>query len=137
MPFRETNPVAERIALFHEVDSGLNTVAELCRRHGLSRTTFYAWKARRDAGEERWYVDRSHAVARSSHATDAAKVEAIVASRRRDPTFRPQKIRAALARTPAITAVPPSRPTPRRSRPWTSQKWHRRRRGRAWLMAPA
>ena len=41
MPFRETSPVAERIALLREFETGVFTVSELCRRHGISRETFY------------------------------------------------------------------------------------------------
>ena len=41
MPFRETSPVAERIALMMEFETSVFTVAELCRRHGISRETFY------------------------------------------------------------------------------------------------
>jgi putative transposase len=33
------------IGILREQDAGAKT-AELCRRHGISRATFYAWKAR-------------------------------------------------------------------------------------------
>jgi putative transposase len=33
------------IAILREQDAGAKT-AELCRRHGISSATFYAWKAR-------------------------------------------------------------------------------------------
>jgi hypothetical protein len=36
MPFRETSPVAERIALMREFETGVFTVSELCRRRGIS-----------------------------------------------------------------------------------------------------
>ena len=69
MPFKETCPVEERIALFGEYETGVFTVADLCRRHGISRETFYVWKRRRESGEARWFEDRSHAVERCAHAT--------------------------------------------------------------------
>ena len=59
MPFRESSPVEERIALFGEYETGVFTVADLCRRHGISRETFYVWKRRRESGEPRWFEDRS------------------------------------------------------------------------------
>jgi transposase-like protein len=47
MPFKETCPVEERIALLREYETGVFTVSELCRRFGISRETFYVWKRRR------------------------------------------------------------------------------------------
>src|SRR5690242_15918524 len=96
MPFRETSPVAERIAMLREFDTGVFTVSELCRRHGISRETFYVWQRRRASGEERWFEERSHAVARCPHATDGWTAERIIAVRRRFAHFGPKKIRARL-----------------------------------------
>ena len=55
MPFRETSPVAERIALLREFETGVFTVSELCRRHGISRETFYVWQRRWASGEAGWF----------------------------------------------------------------------------------
>lgn len=97
MPFRESSPVEERIALFREHDSGAFTVAELCRRrYGISRETFYVWKRRRESGEECWFEELSRAPGCCPHATSAATAEAIIAVRRRFPRFGPKKIRARL-----------------------------------------
>ena len=41
MPFKETCPVEERIALFRDYETGVFTVSERCR--GISRETFYVW----------------------------------------------------------------------------------------------
>ena len=43
MPFKETCPVEERIAMFGEYETGVFTVGELCRRHGISRETLYQY----------------------------------------------------------------------------------------------
>jgi transposase InsO family protein len=94
MPFRETSPVAERIALKQEFETGAFTVSELCRRHGISRETFYVWQRRWASGETRWFEDRSHAVAGCPHATDGRIAERIVAVRRQFPHFGPKKIKA-------------------------------------------
>ena len=96
MPFRETSPVAERIALLREFDTGVFTVSELCRRHGISRESFYVWQRRRASGEEHWFEDRSHAVANCPHATDGRIAKRIIAVRRQFPHFGPKKIKARL-----------------------------------------
>jgi transposase-like protein len=69
MPFKETCPMEERIALLREYETGVFTVSELCRRHGISRETFYVWKRRRERGEARWFEELSHATASCPHAT--------------------------------------------------------------------
>ena len=94
MPFRETSPVAERIALKREFETRVFTVSELCRRHGISRETFYVWQRRWASGEARWFEDRSHAVASCPHATDGRIAERIIAVRRRFAHFGPKKIKA-------------------------------------------
>ena len=97
MPFKETCPVEERIALFREYETGVFTVADLCQRHGISRETFYVWKRRRASRDARWFEARSHAVARCSHATSGLLADRVIATRRRFPHFGPKKIKAWLA----------------------------------------
>ena len=94
MPFKETCPVEERIALFRDYDSRAFSVSELCRRYGISRETFYVWHRRRELGNERWFEGGSHAVARCPHATPEGLAERIVAVRRRFAHFGPKKIKA-------------------------------------------
>jgi transposase-like protein len=69
MPFKETCPVEERIALFREYATGEFSVSDLCRRYRISRETFYVWQRRRRSGDGRWFEDRSHRVASCPHAT--------------------------------------------------------------------
>jgi len=97
MPFRESSPVEERIALFRAYDSGAFSAAELCRRYGISRDVFYVWKRRRDSGEARWFEERSRAPGRCPHAVPPSMVAAIVAMRQRFARFGPKKIKARLA----------------------------------------
>lgn len=94
MPFRETSPVAERIALMREFETGVFTVSELCRRHGISRETFYVWQRRWARQEVRWFEDRSHAVASCPHVTQGRIAERIISVRQRFPHFGPKKIKA-------------------------------------------
>jgi transposase InsO family protein len=96
MPFKETCPVEERIALMRDYETGVFSVSDLCRRYGVSRETFYVWKRRRESGEERWFEERSHTVTSCPHATADELVDRIVATRRRFAQFGPKKIKARL-----------------------------------------
>ena len=98
MPFKETCPVEERIALFREYETGVFSVSDLCRRHGISRETFYVWKRRRENGEARWFEELRHAAASCPHATSGGVADRVIAVRRRFPHFGPKKIKAWLER---------------------------------------
>lgn len=97
MPFKETCRVEERIALTRAYESGAFGVSELCRRHGISRETFYVWKRRRDSGDARWFEELSRRPGSCPHATDEQALAAIIALRERFPHFGPKKIKARLA----------------------------------------
>lgn len=97
MAFRESSPVEERIALFNAYESGAFTVVDLCERYDISRETFYVWKRRRDAGDARWFDEKSRTPGHCPHATPSETVAAILALRQRFPRFGPKKIRARLA----------------------------------------
>lgn len=94
MPFRESSPMEERIALFREYETGAFSVTELCARHGISRETFYVWKRRRENGGPHWFEERSHATKSCPHATEGQLAKHIVATRRRFPHFGPKKVKA-------------------------------------------
>ena len=88
----------ERIALFRDYETGVFTVSELCRRHGISRETFYVWKRRRESGDPRWFEELSHAAASCPHATSDWVADRVIAVRQRFPDFGPKKIKAWLER---------------------------------------
>lgn len=98
MPFIETCRMEERVRMLVDYDSGNWNVSELCRRYGVSRDTFYAWRQRRDAGAADWFLDRSHAPRHCPHRTDEALAEAVIAMRRRFPHLGPRKLLAKLTR---------------------------------------
>src|SRR5262249_7928099 len=87
MPFRETCRMEERIRMLSEYDTGNWSVAELCRRYGVSRDTFYEWRRRRDGGALDWFMDRSHAPLRCPHTTSAELRDAIISLRRIFPIW--------------------------------------------------
>lgn len=96
MPFRESSRMEERIALMRAYDSGLFTVTDLCARHGVCRQTFYDLKVRRDAGDERWFEERSRAPLSRPHTTSPEVIARIVALREKFVHFGPKKLRAKL-----------------------------------------
>ena len=104
MPFRESSPVEERIALFREFETRAFSVTELCARQGISRETFYVWKHRRASGQAHWFEDRSHAVEGCPHATAGRLADRIIATRQQFPHFGPKKVKAWLERqSPDVT----------------------------------
>lgn len=98
MPFRDTRPMEERIALLREFETGAFSVTDLCSRHGISRETFYVWKERRESGDPHWFEDRSHATRSCPHATVSRIEKRIIATRERFAHFGPKKIKAWLER---------------------------------------
>lgn len=97
MPFKESCRVEERIALLRAYESGAFTVAELAARYGVSRETVYQWKRRREAGDARWFEEKSRAPGHCPHATPPDVIAAIIALRERFPRFGPKKIKSRLA----------------------------------------
>src|SRR4051812_21099383 len=96
MPFIETCRMEERVRMLSEYDSGNWNVAELCRRYGICRDTFYEWRRRREGGAPDWFMDRSHAPQHCPHTTSAELKDAIISLRRRYPHLGPRKLLAKL-----------------------------------------
>lgn len=96
----------QRIGMLAEYDAGHWSVSDLCRRYGVSRDTFYAWRARRASGEADWFCDRSHATRSCAHRTDGAIEAEIIALRRRFAHLGPRKLLAVLARRDPFTDWP-------------------------------
>nr|WP_245431847.1 helix-turn-helix domain-containing protein [Rhizobium sophoriradicis] len=57
----------ERVRMLSDYVSGHWSVIDLCRRFGVSRETFYAWRKRQMSGAEDWFVDRSHGTVSCPH----------------------------------------------------------------------
>ena len=106
MPFHETCRMEERVRMLAEYDTGNWSVSELCRRYGVCRDTFYAWRQRREGGAADWFNDLSHAPRTCPHETDAALKDAIVGLRRRFPYMGPRKLLAKLKRETPVTNWP-------------------------------
>ena len=107
MPFREASVEQQRAEFVELAGGGAVSVAEACRRFGISRQTGYRWLGRAAAGEG--LGDRPSRPRASPHRTPPAVEAAILALRAEHPTWGAAKLRAALARrgvaVPAVSTV--------------------------------
>lgn len=92
MPWRETEPMHERLRFIEEFLSGLYTTSELCERFGVSRKTGYKWRDRFLAEGRAGLVDRSHAPHHCPHKLAPRIAEAIVGARTKHPHWGPRKL---------------------------------------------
>jgi putative transposase len=98
MPWRETCVMDERMALMVDWNRGEHSVAELCRRYGVSRRVAYKWKRRYDGEGLDGLKDRSRAPHLHPNAVSEAVEEALLAFRRQHPGWGAKKTRARLCR---------------------------------------
>jgi transposase InsO family protein len=106
MPWLETEPMTERMRLVLAVERGEQTMAELCRQFGISRKTGYKWLARYAAAGALGLRDQSRAPHRCPHAVSPEVREAILALRRRYPTWGPKKLAVKLEQQRPRVVVP-------------------------------
>src|SRR3979411_2623808 len=89
--------VAWRLKLLHEASVMPRNVAQACRHFGLSRNTFYKWKARHRVHGEAGLLGRPRVPPRSPRATPREVVTKILYLRQRYH-FGPGRIAAYLRR---------------------------------------
>lgn len=106
MPWRERSLMDERVQFISDYQRLLFTMTELCDRFGVSRKTGYKWIARYTADGAAGLAARSSRPQHSPQATDAPVVAAIVALRRRYPTWGGKKILAVLGEREPTWALP-------------------------------
>ncbi len=91
----------QRVRMMAEWESGEESVAELCRRYGISRKTAYRWWARwREQGLE-GLEERSRAPHRQPQRIAPAWERAVVEARGAHPTWGPKKLRVELEKLTA------------------------------------
>ncbi|MEQ8818951.1 MAG: IS481 family transposase [Sumerlaeia bacterium] len=111
MPWKETSPKMEKVQFIAAWRTNQDSMAELCRQFGISRKTGYKIVARWRAEEEGAFTEHSRAPKSCPWATKAPVREAILALRRKHPTWGPKKLRARLAqdhpgeRWPALSTI--------------------------------
>lgn len=99
MPWKETCAMQERlefIAAWKTEEE--ETVAELCRRFGITRRTGYKWLGRYEQAGWAGLVERSRAPLRHANQVEAGVEEEVLAARRRRPQWGPRKLRDWLRR---------------------------------------
>ena len=92
LPWKETSVESERLQFIERHAAGEETVAELCRRFGISRKTGYKLIGRYEAYGEGGLLDLSRAPHYHPNATPTQVVERIVEAKRRRPTRGPKKV---------------------------------------------
>ena len=89
MPWKETDPMKERVKFVLDAESGLYRMTELCQGYGISREKGYKWLNRyRDEGIE-GLKDRSRAPEHCPHRTSEAIQEKIIQARKKHPRWGP------------------------------------------------
>src|SRR5215467_1844098 len=97
MPWKESSVMEQRRKFIEEYESDLVTMAELCRRYGISRETGYKWVKRYQESGWEGLEDLSRAPQRHPNRTAPELEERIVALRRRHPRWGPRKLHTHLS----------------------------------------
>jgi putative transposase len=106
MPWRERLPMDERVQFISDYQRQLFTMTEICDRYGVSRKTGYKWIARYAADGAAGLAVRSSRPQHSPQATDTPVVQAIVALRKRYPSWGGKKILAVLGEREPTWSLP-------------------------------
>ena len=99
MPWQETCVQEQRIRFLHDQQKKEDSMAELCRRYGLSRRVGYKWVERYRQGGLEALHDRSRAPRRHPNQTPAAIEQRILELRAEHGRRGPTTLQA-VARTP-------------------------------------
>ena len=109
MPWTETTPMKELVSFIGKWEAKVYRFGELCQRFGISRKTGYKWLERYEREGLEGLQPRSRAPKSCPHRMAASSAEAIVATRRRHPTWGGRKILDYLRRQrPELTLPAPS-----------------------------
>lgn len=92
MPWKETSVESERLRFIERHCAGEETVAELCRRFGISRKTGYKLIGRYRAYGDSGLLNLSRAPHHHPNATPTEVAERIVEAKDKRPTWGPKKI---------------------------------------------
>jgi transposase InsO family protein len=98
MPWKECLVPDERLRFVLECLTAADSMAAVCRRHGVSRRVGYKWLARYKEHGRDGLADRSRATRTHPNQVEAELERRILAVRAGHPTWGPRKLLAALAR---------------------------------------
>jgi transposase InsO family protein len=106
MPWKASSVVDERTRFVLEYERGLCSMAELCRRHGVSRETGYVWTKRYESEGLEGLYDRSRAPLRPGNQTPAEIEAAVLELRREHMRWGPRKLKWMLEQAEPEVAWP-------------------------------
>lgn len=98
MPWQERNALDQRNEFINEWLKREKPMAELCRAYGISRKCGYKWLERFEENGRAGLCDASRAPRHSPQAIAASVAAAILAERRKHPSWGARKIRLVLGR---------------------------------------
>ena len=110
MPWQEVCVQEQRVRFIHEWQQQEDSMAELCRRYGISRRVGYKWLGRYKQDGIEGLQNRSREPKRHPNQTPAATEERILALRAKHGRWGPTTLKAVLERKNA-TAKWPARST--------------------------
>jgi transposase InsO family protein len=96
MPWKESSVLDQRRKFVEEYESGLVTMAELCRMHEISRETGYKWVKRYELQGREGLEDLSRAAERHPNQTAPQVEQQILDLRREHPRWGARKLQAYL-----------------------------------------
>lgn len=96
MPWKICNLMDARLGFVEDYERGGVSLAELCRRHGISRKTGYKWLERHRLGGLEGLADQSRRPRHSPHRTSEEVERAVIRVRKEHPVWGGRKIRAVL-----------------------------------------
>ena len=106
MPWQETGVLEERIRFIHDWQKQEDSMAELCRRYGISRRVGYKWLRRYQQSGLEALQDQSRAAQRRPNQTPVAIEERIVALRGQHGHWGPTTLKEVLERRDASVKWP-------------------------------
>src|SRR5262245_59474286 len=106
MPWQEVAVFDARLPFIHDVQRRMFSMAELCRRHHISRPVAYKWLRRFEQAGPTGLADHSRRPQHSPLATDQELVRTLCALRERRPHWGAKKLLAKLAHRYPDWALP-------------------------------
>ncbi len=98
MPWSHTSPMDQKTQFLADVLRGTVSMSEICAQYGISRKTGYKWLRRYRATGPPGLVDRSRRPQGCPQQTPAAVSAALLAARRRHPSWGAKKLLALMRR---------------------------------------
>ncbi len=92
MPWKKTTPMTERLSFIGLYYAQLYSMSELCERFGISRKTGYKWLERYQSEGSAGLEERSRAPKHVPQRISVEVRDALLAVKRRRPTWGPRKV---------------------------------------------